>query len=126
MMRTTHTPGPWCLDPHQRPEEPLAIFDGPNCGTLIATIPGDQDEPENEANAQLIAAAPDLLAALLETRMGEDRDDGLPCWCPSPSLVRARKSQGKEPLHRPICNLCRAAIRKATPPAPASGEPGGE
>jgi hypothetical protein len=63
-MEAKHTPGPWCIDPHQSPEQPLTVFDGPNCGTLIAIVSGDPDEPENEANAKLIAAAPDLLAAL--------------------------------------------------------------
>lgn len=55
-----HTPGPWIVDPDMRglgnlPVAGVRSFDGisiANCGT------------DGHANARLIAAAPDLLAAL--------------------------------------------------------------
>ena len=57
-MKTQHTPGPWHIDD-------LAILDSTNIGTL-ANINPENDGPsaEDYANAQLIAAAPELLAAL--------------------------------------------------------------
>lgn len=59
------TPGPWVIDPHQTPESPLSIFDGPNCGTLIATVDANEDGlQECEANARLIAAAPEMYRLL--------------------------------------------------------------
>lgn len=55
-----HTPGPWLVD---------ATGDGinivqPVSEDQIAEVFGEQFPDEVEANAQLIAAAPDLLAAL--------------------------------------------------------------
>ena len=66
-----HTPGPWTVD-HERigpPGEPVALL----CDTT-ATEPGTVvewprfgevvDDTENEANARLLASAPELLEAL--------------------------------------------------------------
>jgi len=74
----THTPGPWTID-HQRigpPGEPVALLCDVNdsmTGTVIDWPRGNDsatamsiNDAENEANARLIAAAPDLLAALQE------------------------------------------------------------
>lgn len=62
-----HTPGPWQMhDDDYCPEQiygNLELIDGKIRGTLICEIQGDMDEPKNLANARLIAAAPDLLAA---------------------------------------------------------------
>lgn len=57
-MKTAHTPGPW----HYK----LSGNVVDNRGARVATaseVPG-QDEMERLANARLIAAAPELLAAL--------------------------------------------------------------
>ena len=60
---TAHTAGPWTA-------EPTMPSDGFNCWHIatpsgdIAWSKGYQHEPEKQANALLIAAAPDLLAAL--------------------------------------------------------------
>jgi len=66
----THTPGPWtateCGGSFQRP---FIIQGG---GKLVAGLEGDQLRPdaasigEARANASLIAAAPDLLAVLVD------------------------------------------------------------
>lgn len=50
-MKTTHTPGPWKIHQHQ-------IFSG---SSKLADLSFRDDE---NANARLIASAPDLLSAL--------------------------------------------------------------
>jgi hypothetical protein len=62
-MTTTHTPGPWHLA--EIPNHPVFVMAGLQSICEIAH-PGDftAPSPDMEANARLIAAAPDLLAAL--------------------------------------------------------------
>lgn len=75
-MSGAHTPGPWHIDAvmgedrHEICAEPTAESGNPN---VIATVFCDLLDPhpaigltEANANARLIAAAPDLLAALRE------------------------------------------------------------
>lgn len=53
-----HTPGPWNLHPRIKPEIPVVYKDG----CIIATVDTSAPEPgEREANARLIASAPELL-----------------------------------------------------------------
>jgi hypothetical protein len=72
----THTPGPWIID-HQRigpPGAPVALLcdvAAPHAATVVDWPRGNDsgtaisiDDAENEANARLIASAPDILAAL--------------------------------------------------------------
>ena len=58
MEKQTHTPGPWKFTrlPHQ-----FAIYREDGSGQAIATV-------TREEHARLIAAAPELLAALKEAR----------------------------------------------------------
>lgn len=71
-METKHTPGPWHVEPEEASEHRgLAI-----CAedAVVATITPDENGPfplddTDRANAQLIAAAPDLLAALKAARL---------------------------------------------------------
>jgi len=49
----THTPGPWRVEP-----------DGQGCDRVVGPRGTVADTIGNEANARLIAAAPDVLAAL--------------------------------------------------------------
>ena len=64
-MTTQHTPGPWSFT-----TDCIAIWNGPNArkALQIADLSSegspDIDVAETLANARLIAAAPDLLAAL--------------------------------------------------------------
>jgi hypothetical protein len=60
-MRQKHTPGPWGVGGNSR--APTVVS---NAGT-ICDLMNKQPETERVANARLIAAAPDLLAELLET-----------------------------------------------------------
>ena len=64
-----HTPGPWKAEYEEYGEE--IWFGGGNCGTWYVGpcyLGGDGDDPEKkvvmDANARLIAAAPDMLEAL--------------------------------------------------------------
>ena len=56
-----HTPGPWKVDPKSQ-EETRSKIVGPEGWLGVAQAFGD-DLEETQANAALIASAPDLLAA---------------------------------------------------------------
>jgi phosphoribosylcarboxyaminoimidazole (NCAIR) mutase len=73
----THTPGPWFTDDAQDSDERRYVMsaNAPFPGTVaIVTL----DIEEAEANAALIAAAPEMLDALLywERCMNDDTDMG--------------------------------------------------
>ena len=103
-MKTKHTPGPWTVENGKRARGYMTAV--MRDGFAIADVPclrGDPyDDDEADANAHLIAAAPDLLAALQETlralecHLDDDtKSHGLKsrdCLCPcnSNEVVRAR------------------------------------
>lgn len=62
-----HTPGPWLIEPDWDPTEPrVRVYtqcEGEEIGLGVADAFGDSEE-EARANAHLIAAAPDMEAAL--------------------------------------------------------------
>lgn len=65
-MSTTHTPGPWQVKPNSVGGPAV----GPE-GSVVADIRtyggphvGGRQHPQTDANARLVAAAPDLLEAL--------------------------------------------------------------
>lgn len=110
-MKTQHTPGPWSVGPE-------------NCGSgrnvyhfrdyIAHTVgynakPGSNQrtltEQESEANAQLIAAAPELLEALQECLRGVATPLSNHPWA-----VKQRKAHTQ----------ARAAIAKATGESPGS------
>ena len=64
MAAKKHTPGPWKTGHHPDPKcSCMYVFAGKDQFDLgVCTL--YEDEPTNAANARLIAAAPDLLAAL--------------------------------------------------------------
>ena len=57
-MTTKHTPGPWVIG---KRDHDVVMVDTAS-GTAICDVYGESDD--RPANARLIAAAPDLLAAL--------------------------------------------------------------
>lgn len=59
-MATKHTPGPWSVDPNA----PEYVTEDATGYQIANTVQGDHMEPVSEANARLIAAAPELLDAL--------------------------------------------------------------
>ena len=65
-METKHTPGPWILHPtaHHPAVRSIGTPDtGPRRICTVGTMNGN---PVDKANARLIAAAPELLAALID------------------------------------------------------------
>lgn len=61
---SAHTPGPWHID-RQSPHSPICIKPFP--GRVICDIDGT--DAEAEANARLIAAAPELLQTIRSDRV---------------------------------------------------------
>lgn len=64
---SAHTPGPWSAD-HDNVRTPAD-------GGMVAKVAGDTDA-QAYANARLIAAAPDLLAALRDLVSAEGLPEG--------------------------------------------------
>lgn len=68
MEKTQHTPGPWEVierrDAHQWPEGYVIKGWGANVLACVYDTGNDYVSATGQANAQLIAAAPDLLEAL--------------------------------------------------------------
>ena len=93
MTKAQHTPGPWVY--HKQLNGSLTFF-GENGNRAILSAARLINQ---EANACLIAAAPELLAALQEVTMVLDRIFGV---------------EGREPDAESISGRARAAIAKAT------------
>jgi hypothetical protein len=91
-MSGQHTPGPWTYHADS----------GSSCAALIATgsFVCEFIEPPTEANARLIAAAPELLEALKSIICSVGHDDGDGWYTVS--------------LHEDEVQAARAAIAKAT------------
>ena len=95
MDKTQHTPGPWHPKGVIRPQEqPLDIVGGIS---LVAIVPAQPTLGKRAANALLIAAAPELLAALEACER---------------SLASYAEENGDGDLDE--CKAARAAIAKAT------------
>jgi hypothetical protein len=71
-MSTQHTPGPWFYLKGDEWSHSVVTYHGelPDGSQSCWTVAGinKQREPEHQANAHLIAAAPELLAALLDVQ----------------------------------------------------------
>lgn len=72
---TKHTPGPWTIETPMGEETPWIVEAGKQsyewrCIAIVPVKPEDEDDllvPEARANLRLISAAPDLLAAILNS-----------------------------------------------------------
>lgn len=91
-MSTQHTPGPWMLADHGYTKIVSKPGDGYITRDVCRMDASTSAAFEQHANARLIAAAPDLLAALIRCEQMVSTDAGSPDW-----------------------NWVRAAIAKATP-----------
>jgi len=85
-----HTPGPWYVGTdygdqcrHIYANKKVRDADGDEWNPLIAVTDDDETLVNWEANARLIAAAPELLEAL----------KGMLCWPNTPSPETVRKAQ---------------------------------
>lgn len=61
-MNTQHTPGPWYVADSLFTKGNVILANHPECGAHICTLP--EFKVGQEANARLIAAAPELLRLL--------------------------------------------------------------
>jgi hypothetical protein len=101
-MTYRHTPGPWHLSDETNP----LIYSDANRGTYVAQVFAYTDgttgtsRPQADADARLIAAAPELLAVLV----GIERSMGWLVDNPDEPLIMSRSD----------FDAVRAAIRNAT------------
>jgi len=95
-----HTPGPWTVDPDDRPnmEWNNHIYAANGLAVCFMAHSDGKDVDADEANARLIAAAPDMLAALRAFVLILDKGSPI-------DLIRLISDAGKQ---------ARAAIAKAT------------
>jgi len=98
----SHTPGKWRTT--RLPIVPCIIDED---GRLIAEVKGQDNIHQDEANARLIAAAPDMLEVLeaLNEKYEGDGGDRDYCVCTGQWLASAN--------HDPRCDAARNAIAKA-------------
>ena len=82
----SHTPGPWQLGSSK-----VAIWGSDGSVVADAWESNDRPDKECEANARLIAAAPDLLAALKSARHGLEAA-GMGC---SRVIAAINKAEGR-------------------------------
>lgn len=95
MAETKHTPGPWAISEHA--ELACLYVDVPgmtNMGGVATLYSGCVDRAQLDANARLIAAAPDMLEALLSVAPHVHRKFCLPDLCDD-DCVRIRAAIAK-------------------------------
>jgi hypothetical protein len=108
-MNAQHTPGPWSSPPNRSQysnTRDLHDASGKRFAHIQFGAPGrEMSDDEIEANARLIAAAPELLEAAQE--MADLLDNLLRIGAINPDLIIAESVRNVLPIHR-------AAIAKAT------------
>ena len=90
MTKTQHTQGPWCRNISPATKYPT-VFAG-RCTHVAVVCTGGLPPEEVEANINLIAAAPDLLATLSALDDAGYLDDIYP---PTAALARAAIAKAK-------------------------------
>lgn len=66
-IETKHTMGPWHIGYYGEMERPIIKRGALSLAEILSLSDGPKSRAQVEANARLIASAPDLLAALKET-----------------------------------------------------------
>lgn len=90
----THTPGPW--KPREHQDFWSVCEQGKHAPISLATV-GRPYTGDQEANARLIAAAPDLLAACKEWLTYIDNNGGEAAYTQRPNVAAAiAKATGKD------------------------------
>ena len=98
-MSTKHTPGPWATDEadHDEPYQDIKIKAGKHrtvCTVWIDDAPVRDFNAEQDANARLIAAAPELLEALKELMVAADRVSAEPVTWLGKARAAIAKAEG--------------------------------
>lgn len=98
-MNKQHTPGPWNVGDDSPNDYEGPMIDTRDRAVAVITIDHETEStPEDRANARLIAAAPELLAALQRlTRAMDDYDGDIPADINSPhhqALAAIAKATG--------------------------------
>ena len=95
MEQQKHTPGPWEAEWHRKYKQWNVFPESGKAVVSVTDLCGEYSKEETEANARLIAAAPELLEALQGL---------LDCMAIPSSICK----------ERPAYEAARAAIAKAT------------
>lgn len=85
---------------------------------LVEVMRGAVETQTAELRASADTALADVAAlreALEDTKLGDDRDDGRPCWCGSPSYPAHRRNtvRPEHNGHTPACGRRRVLLGKA-------------
>jgi hypothetical protein len=125
MSNTKHTPGPWLVnDCTRRPSTShtyryrICVGEGRDAEELAIVETYSQLPPEpgceNEANARLIAAAPDLLAALREVSLCFGTGEASEEWWAEQHDNYVPEGRNSVDCRNDVLDRARAAIAAAT------------
>ncbi len=96
-MTTNHTPGPWVIQRSRTIRPNYAWVCGQDwheLATVVVRSPGDKkDDATGLANARLIAAAPDLLAALEELCLAPNKHRPEEYWNAARAAIAKAKGE---------------------------------
>lgn len=100
-----HTPGPWAIRPNGHPGQPsIYPANGNHYTPTIAVVSQLSNHPairhpETDANAKLIAAAPDLLAALVAIVVPGGTMNSESRWQAAADAIQAATGQSLDEIH---------------------------
>lgn len=99
-MTNQHTPGPWAVGP--APHADCRIYATSETHAIARTYGPELNDigvcaltgPQNKADARLIAAAPELLEALVELRDWYSEHTGMPAVAANAAIAKAKGDTG--------------------------------
>ena len=111
MEQQKHTPGPWEAEWHRKYKQWNVFPESGKAVVSVTDLCGEYSKEETEANARLIAAAPDLLEALKAIVSNQIR-----CLEDNPLMKKESRPYPwvEMDIHRSDLDAARAAIAKAT------------